>query len=254
MGFFASSIGKKVVMAVTGLALFGFVVAHMLGNLQVYLGPAALNAYAEGLRKLPALLWAMRVGLLLAAALHVWSAYGLTRMNLEAREQGYRERASRASTYASRTMRWSGVILLLFVVYHLLHFTFGARSVHPRFVPGDAYHNFVTGFQNPLVSAFYILAMLALGLHMYHGVWSMMQTLGLSHARYNRWRHAFAATMTVLVVGANVSFPLAVLTGVLRESTPEPTAATAARAAGFTPDASAGVQGGAAQHPLARRR
>jgi len=217
MGFFASSIGKKVVMAVTGLALFGFVVAHMLGNLQVYLGPEALNAYAEGLRRIPAVLWAMRAGLLVAAALHVWSAYGLTRLNLEAREQGYRERANRASTYASRTMRWSGVILLLFVVYHLLHFTFGARSVHPRFVPGDVYHNFVTGFQNPLVSAFYILAMLALGLHMYHGVWSMMQSVGLSHPRYDHLRHAFSTFVAVTVVAGNVSFPLAVLAGLIHE-------------------------------------
>jgi succinate dehydrogenase / fumarate reductase cytochrome b subunit len=205
-------------MAVTGLALFGFVVAHMLGNLQVYLGPEALNAYAEGLRKLPALLWGLRLGLLLAAVLHVWSAYGLTRLNAAARPRAYRERANRASSYASRTMRWSGVLVLLFVVYHLLHFTFGPRSVHPQFVPGDVYHNFVTGFQNPLVSGFYILAMLALGLHMYHGVWSMMQTVGLSHARYDRWRQAFAALMTVVVIGANVSFPLAVLTGLLRDS------------------------------------
>jgi succinate dehydrogenase / fumarate reductase, cytochrome b subunit len=218
MGFFASSIGKKVVMAVTGLALFGFVVAHMLGNLQVYLGPEALNAYAEGLRKLPALLWGLRLGLLVAAVLHVWSAYGLTRLNAAARPRAYRERANRASSYASRTMRWSGVLVLLFVVYHLLHFTFGTRRVHPQFVPGDVYHNFVTGFQNPVVSGFYILAMLALGLHMYHGVWSMMQTVGLSHARYDRWRQAFAAFMTVVVIGANVSFPLAVLTGLLRDS------------------------------------
>ena len=217
-GFFASSIGKKIVMAVTGLALFGFVVAHMLGNLQVYLGPEALNAYAEKLREYPTLLWGARLGLLVAAALHVWSAYSLTRMNQRARPQGYRERASRASTYASRTMRWSGVILLLFVVYHLMHFTFGTRSVHPRFVPGDVYHNFITGFQHPLVSAFYILAMLALGLHMYHGVWSMMQTVGLSHPRYNHWRQGFAATVTAVVIGANLSFPLAVLAGLLREA------------------------------------
>jgi succinate dehydrogenase / fumarate reductase, cytochrome b subunit len=220
MGFFASSIGKKVVMAATGLVLFGFVVGHMLGNLQVYLGPEALNAYAEKLRALPPLLWGVRLGLLLAAALHVWSAYSLTRMNQQARPQGYRERANRASTYASRTMRWSGVILLLFVVYHLLHFTFGPRAVHPQFVPGDVYHNFVTGFQNPLVSAVYVVAMLALGLHMYHGVWSMLQTVGLSHPRYNPWRRRFAVLVTVLVVGGNPSFPLAVLTGVLREAPP----------------------------------
>ena len=216
--FFASSIGKKVVMAVTGLALFGFVVAHMVGNLQVYLGPEALNAYAETLRHYPALLWAARVGLLVAVALHIWSAWSLTRVNRQARPVGYRERQSRASTYASRTMRWSGVTLLLFVVYHLLHFTFGARSVHPQFIPGDVYHNFITGFQNPLVSAFYILSMLALGLHLYHGAWSMLQTVGLSHPRYNRWRQGLAAAFTVIVVGANLSFPVAVLTGVLRDT------------------------------------
>jgi succinate dehydrogenase / fumarate reductase cytochrome b subunit len=218
MGFFASSIGKKVIMAVTGLGLFGFVVAHMLGNLQVYLGPEAINAYGEKLREYPPLLWGMRIGLLVLAALHVWSAYSLTRMNQQARPQGYRERANRSSTYASRTMRWSGVILLLFVIYHLMHFTLGTRAVHPQFVPGDVYHNFVTGFQNPLVSAAYIVAMLALGLHMYHGVWSMLQTVGLSHPRYNPWRRRFAALVTVVVIGANISFPVAVLTGVLREA------------------------------------
>ncbi|HVR69649.1 MAG TPA: succinate dehydrogenase cytochrome b subunit [Vicinamibacteria bacterium] len=230
MGFFASSIGKKVVMAVTGLALFGFVVAHMLGNLQVYLGREALNAYAEALRRVPAVLWAMRFGLLAAAALHVWSAYSLTRINRAARPVGYRERASRASTYASRTMRWSGVILLLFVVYHLLHFTIGTRSVHPRFVPGDVYHNFVTGFQHPLVSAFYALAMLALGLHMYHGVSSMVQTVGLSHPRYDRWRQAFAVAITAVVVAGNLSFPVAVMTGLLREA-PSPAVPSRAEAA-----------------------
>jgi succinate dehydrogenase / fumarate reductase, cytochrome b subunit len=216
--FFASSIGKKVVMAVTGLALFGFVVAHMVGNLQVYLGPEALNAYAEMLRHYPALLWAARIGLLVAVALHIWAAWSLTQLNRQARPRGYRERQSRASTYASRTMRWSGVTLLLFIVYHLLHFTFGARAVHPQFIPGDVYHNFITGFQNPLVSAFYILAMLALGLHLYHGTWSMLQTVGLSHPRYNRWRQGLAAALTVLVVGANLSFPVAVLTGILRDT------------------------------------
>jgi succinate dehydrogenase / fumarate reductase cytochrome b subunit len=227
LGFFASSIGKKVVMAVSGVVLFGYVVAHMLGNLQVYLGPAALNHYAESLRQVPALLWTARVTLLVAAIAHVWSAASLTRMNQRARPIGYRERDNRASTYASRTMRWSGVILLLFVVYHLLHLTFGARRVHPEFVRGDVYHNVVTGFEHPLVSAFYIAAMLALGLHMYHGVWSMMQTVGLSHPRYEPWRKRFAAAITAIVVAGNISFPVAVLSGFVRER--PPAAARAAR-------------------------
>jgi succinate dehydrogenase / fumarate reductase cytochrome b subunit len=217
--FLRSSLGLKIVMALTGVILFGFVVAHMVGNLQVYLGPEAMNAYAVSLRALGhgTALWVARAVLLVAVGLHIWSAWRLTLMNRAARPVGYREVERRESTYASRTMRWSGVILLLFVVYHLLHFTFGPRAVHPRFVHGDVYHNFVTGFQNPLVSGFYILAMLFLGLHLYHGAWSFMQTLGLSHPRYNRLRQAFAAFLTLVVVAGNVSFPVAVLTGFLRE-------------------------------------
>jgi succinate dehydrogenase / fumarate reductase, cytochrome b subunit len=221
--FLRSSLGLKIVMAVTGLVLFGFVIGHMLGNLQVYLGREAFNAYAESLRAIlhGAGLWVARAGLLAAVLLHIWSAWRLTLINNAARAVGYREVERRESTYASRTMRWSGVVLLLFVVYHLLHFTFGARAVHPQFVPGDAYHNFVTGFMNPLVSAFYILAMLALGLHLYHGAWSFMQTLGLSHPRYNSLRRAVATLLTVMVVAGNISFPIAVLAGVVRERAPE---------------------------------
>ena len=218
--FLASSIGKKVVMAATGVILFGFVVGHMLGNLQAYLGPAALNHYAESLRAVPALLWTARAVLVAAAALHVWAAYSLTRMNQKARPQGYRKRETRESTLASRTMRWSGVLLLAFIVYHLMHFTFGARAVHPSFVRGDVYHNFVTGLRVLPVAAFYVAAMFALGFHLYHGVWSMMQTLGLSHPRYNELRHRFAVAITAVVVAGNVSFPLAVLAGIIRERPP----------------------------------
>lgn len=217
--FLRSSLGLKIVMALTGVILLGFVVAHMLGNLQVYLGPEAMNAYAVALRALGhgAVLWVARAVLLVAVALHIWSAWRLTLINRAARPVGYREVERRESTYASRTMRWSGVILLLFVIYHLLHFTLGTRAVHPRFVHGDVFHNFVTGFQNPLVSGFYILAMLALGLHLYHGAWSFMQTLGLSHPRYNHLRHALASFITIVVVAGNISFPVAVLAGFLRE-------------------------------------
>ena len=217
--FLRSSLGLKIVMALTGLILFGFVIGHMIGNLQVYLGPEVFNHYAETLRELGhgMLLWIARAGLLVAVGLHIWSAWRLTLMNNAARPVGYREVERRESSYASRTMRWSGVILLLFIVYHLLHFTIGVHAVHPHFVPGDAYHNFVTGFQNPLVSGFYVLAMLALGLHLYHGAWSFMQTLGLSHPRYNTLRHTLATLLTVVVVAGNISFPVAVLTGVLKE-------------------------------------
>ena len=217
--FLRSSLGLKIVMALTGIVLFGFVIGHMIGNLQVYLGPEVFNHYAELLRELGhgMALWIARAGLLVAVGLHIWSAWRLTLMNSAARPVGYREVERRESTYASRTMRWSGVILLLFIVYHLLHFTIGVHAVHPQFVPGDAYHNFVTGFQNPLVSGFYVLAMLALGLHLYHGAWSFMQTLGLSHPRYDHLRYAFAALVTLVILAGNISFPVAVLTGFVHE-------------------------------------
>ena len=217
--FMRSSLGLKIVMALTGLILFGFVIGHMIGNLQVYLGPEVFNGYAESLRALGhgTFLWIARAGLLVAVGLHIWSAWRLTVMNNAARAVGYREVERRESSYASRTMRWSGVILLLFIVYHLLHFTVGVHAVHPHFVPGDAYHNFVTGFQNPLVSGFYILAMLALGLHLYHGAWSFMQTLGLSHPRYDHLRYAFAGLVTLVILAGNISFPVAVLTGYVHE-------------------------------------
>jgi succinate dehydrogenase cytochrome b subunit len=214
--FLASTIGQKVVMAVTGVILVGFVVGHMIGNLQAYMGPEAMNAYAEWLRELMhgAALWIVRAVLLVSVLLHVWAAVALTIENRRARPIAYRRTHHERSTYASRTMVWSGPILALFVVYHLLHFTIG--SVHPSFVPGDAYHNFVEGFRVVPVSVFYVLAMLALGVHLYHGVWSMLQTLGLSHSRYNPLRHGLAGLVTAAVVVVNVSFPLAVLAGVIR--------------------------------------
>ena len=223
--FWSSTIGKKVVMALTGVVLFGFVIAHMLGNLQVFLGPTALNHYAEKLRELGPLLWAARIGLLVAVGLHIWAAWSLTQMNKAARPVGYREKEHRESTYSSRTMRWSGVLLLLFIVYHLLHLTFG--SVHPDFVEGDVYHNFIVGFRPALVTGFYVLAMLALGLHLYHGVWSFLQTLGLSHPRYNHLRHAFATLVTVVVVAGNIAMPVAVLAGWIDDPRPRDPAAVA---------------------------
>jgi succinate dehydrogenase / fumarate reductase, cytochrome b subunit len=211
-----ATVGKKAVMAVTGLILFGFVVAHMIGNLQAYLGPESMNAYADWLRELlhGAGLWVARYVLLMAVIFHIWSAVSLTIDNRKARPFGYRKRVWEESTYASRTMVWSGPLLALFVVYHLLHLTTG--TVHPRFVEGDVYRNFVTGFRSLPVSAFYILSMLALGLHLHHGIWSMLQTLGLSHPRWNPLRKSFAGGITAVVVLGNISFPIAVLLGIIR--------------------------------------
>jgi succinate dehydrogenase cytochrome b subunit len=203
-------------MAVTGVVLVGFVVAHMAGNLQLYLGPEALNAYGHALRELlhGTGLWIARAVLLVAVTLHIWAATSLTLQSRAARPVGYRKMSFTESTYASRTMRWSGPILLLFILYHLAHFTTG--HAHPQFVEGDVFGNVVVGFQSGPVVFFYLVAMLALGLHLYHGTWSMLQTLGLSHPRYNPWRHALAALVTILFVGGNVTFPLAVYFGLVR--------------------------------------
>lgn len=219
--FYRSTLAKKAVMAVTGLMLFGFVLGHMIGNLKLYGGPAMLNHYAEGLREVGApffahgqFLWVARGGLIVAVLLHIWSAWSLTRISHRARPQGYAVIRHQGSTYASRTMRWGGVILILFVVYHLLHLTFG--SLHADFQPADVYHNVVTGFANPLISGFYILAQLALGLHLYHGLWSLFQTIGWSGPRFNRLRQQFALVFALVVSLANISFPVAVLTGFVK--------------------------------------
>lgn len=220
VGYFGSSLGKKVVMGVTGLLLVGFVVAHMIGNLQLYLpahdGVYALDTYSTFLHTFlhGGGLWIARGVLLLAAVLHVWAAVTLSRTNLAARPVGYDKLTPVASTFASRWMRVTGPIVLVFIVYHLLHLTAG--TVHPSFESGHVFHNVVTGFQVPWVAAIYIVAMLALGSHLSHGIWSMLQTLGLSHPRYNGARKGLATILTVMVIGFNISFPIAVVAGLVR--------------------------------------
>jgi succinate dehydrogenase / fumarate reductase cytochrome b subunit len=218
LAFLSSSIGKKVVMAVTGAMLLAFVFVHMLGNLQVYLGPTKLDEYGAALRKFPPMLWGARLALLLAAGLHVWGALSTTLESWRARPVEYKgwRSAGDASTLSSRTMRWTGLIILAFVVYHLLHLTLGL--VHPDFVEGAVNHNFVRGFQVVGASAAYVAAMVALGLHMYHGGWSLFQTLGISHPRYNNLRLVFATILAIVVVLANVSFPVSVLAGLVKEA------------------------------------
>ena len=212
-----STIGRKVVMAVTGLVLFGFVFVHMLGNLQMFLPDhEAINHYGRFLREMlhGGGIWVTRAVLLASVGLHIWAVWSLTLTNWSARPISYRVVTPDASTYASRTMRWSGPILLLFIVYHLLHFTVGA--VHPAFVEGDVYRNVISGFSVRPVALAYVIAMAALGLHLRHGAWSMLQTLGASHPRWDRARNAAATVFTVIIVLGFVSVPLAVLAGVLK--------------------------------------
>jgi succinate dehydrogenase / fumarate reductase cytochrome b subunit len=214
--FLASTIGRKIVMAATGVLLFGFVVAHMAGNLQLYLGPTAMNAYAVLLRELlhGAGLWIARAVLLAAAVLHVWAAVSLTRLDLAARPVAYRDWRPAESTYASRTMRWSGFFLLAFIVYHLLDLTFG--TVNPGFEEGDVYGNVVRSFRVVPVTVFYLVAMALLGMHLKHGTMSMLRTLGLSHPRHEAIASRALTAVVGLTIAANMSFPLAVLLGVVR--------------------------------------
>ena len=208
-------------MAVTGLILFGFTVGHMAGNLKLYLGPDHINEYAHFLRTMGApllpemaLLWMARIVLLVAVVFHIHSAWALTVMNHEARPVAYRDRGFARATYAARTMRWGGVIILLFVIYHLLHLTTGAA--HHDFKPGDVYHNMVSGFQVWWVSAFYIVANLALGLHLFHGVWSMFTSLGWTNPRFQSLIRTVATVFAVVVTAGNLTFPIFVLLGLVR--------------------------------------
>jgi succinate dehydrogenase / fumarate reductase, cytochrome b subunit len=219
-GLYDTTVGKKIAMAASGVILILFVIGHMVGNLKVYQGAESFNHYAEGLRTFGEpffgrgqLLWLIRIALLAAVLLHILAATQLTLQSRAARRQGYRRFDSLAFSYASRTMVWGGVIILAFVLYHLLHFTFG--NAHPDFIPGDAYHNLVVGFRSWPVSAAYILAMLPLGLHLYHGLWSAFQTMGANNPRYNRMRRPLALGIAGVIVLANISFPIAVLAGVV---------------------------------------
>lgn len=215
---YASTVGKKVLMAVSGTILVLFVLAHMAGNLKAFQGAEAFNAYAEGIREVgyPFLphrgaLWIMRLALLGAVGVHIWAALVLYAKSRAARGVGYRKEESLAFSYASRTMRWGGVIILAFVIYHLLHFTTG--TVHGDFIPGDAYHNLVTGFQNPLIAGAYIVAVSALALHLYHGIWSVFQTVGANQPEYNRFRRPLAGVLTGLIYVGFIVVPVAVLAG-----------------------------------------
>lgn len=219
LAIYRSSIGKKVIMAVTGFIWVGFVIIHMVGNLKLYYGePSHLNEYGEFLRTVgePALpygglLWIARIVLVTAVVLHVVMAYQLSMQSMAGRSTRYKVKKAVQATFASQTMRYGGVAILLFIVFHILHLTTG--TLHGSFAHGKPYENVVAGFQNPVVSIIYIVAMVALGLHLYHGTWSMFQTLGLNNRRYNGLFRGIATAVALIVAIGNISFPLAVLTG-----------------------------------------
>jgi succinate dehydrogenase / fumarate reductase cytochrome b subunit len=211
--FLTSSIGLKLIMAATGVILSGFVLMHMLGNLQVYQGAEAIDDYGKLLRKEPALLWVFRLILLSAVGLHVWAFITLTRKNLQARPMGYRTKKYKESSFASRSMTLTGPLLLAFIIFHILHMTTG--TVHSDFEEGAVYHNLVVGLRG-VVGLLYVVAMVMLSFHLWHGIWSLFQTLGLPEERYRSMGRGVATGFTILVTIGFLTVPLAVLTGFLK--------------------------------------
>lgn len=220
VAFYRSAVGKKWVMAVTGIVLMGFVFGHMVGNLKMYQGAHALNVYGETLRELlyPLMprtltLWVIRIGLILAFVFHIHAAASLTMMNRRANAGGYQSKRDwQAANGASLSMRFTGIVILLFLLWHLSDFTWG--FVNPDFVRGDVYRNVQASLTNAVPALIYVLANIALGVHLYHGSWSLFQSLGLNNPKYNSWRRSFAVGFAALITLGNLSFPLTVLTGV----------------------------------------
>jgi succinate dehydrogenase cytochrome b subunit len=212
--FWHSSVGKKAVMAVTGLAMVAFLITHVLGNLQVFEGPTKINDYSAALRRLGPLLWLARGGLLVALVLHVIAAYQLTQRKQVARPVGYADREPQVSTFAARTIRWGGVLVLVFIILHLLHFTFG--TIHPAFDHKDVYGNVVAAFQIWWVALLYLVAMVVVGLHLYHGTWSSLRTLGLTRPSADPLRRRVVTVLAWLIFLGFSSIPIAVLLGIVR--------------------------------------
>ena len=212
--FFEAAAGKKVVMAVTGVILVAYVIGHLLGNLQIFAGPDAINSYAHFLHSHEGALWVARIVLLAAVGLHIVSAIQLWRLASTARPVGYVRKDDIPASYAARTMRWSGIIVAAFVIFHVLHLTTGdIVPLYPEQAPNspDAYDNVITGFQHPAIAIFYIIAMVLLCMHLYHGLWSMFQSLGISHPRYTPRIRKAAAVFAILIAIGYIAIPIAAL-------------------------------------------
>ena len=222
--FYRSDVGRKWAMALSGIVLLGFVLFHMIGNLHLYEGPAEVNEYGEALRDLGGhlaprtfILWLIRLVLIAAFAVHIHAAFSLALKNRRLRPLRYEsKRDYLVANYASRTMIWSGIIVLAFIGFHLADLTWGAPepAATGEYFRGDIYSNVVASFERVPVAIFYIVANLALGLHIYHGAWSLFQSLGVNNPRFNEWRRWFAAGFAGVIVVGNVSFPIMVLIGV----------------------------------------
>lgn len=209
-----STVGKKIAMGVTGLMMAGWVTMHMLGNLQVFAGAEVLDAYGHKIQSMGPILWAMRAVMLSALVVHVWSAISLSRGAMAARAVGYQGgKASFAATLASKTMRVGGIVLVIYLMFHLLDLTIGA--VNPDFRHGEVFHNLTGSLKNPAVAALYAVASLSIGAHVYHGIASALQTLGTNHARWNKTRFGVSAAVGVAVMLGNLSIVLAIALGLV---------------------------------------
>lgn len=221
ISLYRTSIGKKFTMAITAIFLFLFIVLHLWGNLKIYAGPTVFNDYSHHLRTMGEpifgygqLLWFVRIVLIVSVLWHIVAYLQLWAQDRAARRVGYRQYSPEVFSAASRVMKWGGLTIFLFVIWHLLDLTFG--TVNPGFTAGDPYHNVIATFQRWPVVAFYVLAVLALGMHLYHGIWSAFQTFGLNNPKYNRYRRPSAAVIAVLITIGYASIPLAVLVGIVR--------------------------------------
>lgn len=226
LDLYSTAVGKKYAMGLSGIAMMGFVLFHMIGNLKMYFGPTDLNEYAEFLKKLlyplapkETVLWILRAGLIGALLLHLHAAWSLTVLNRKARPEKYRSaRDYQIANFASRSMRWTGIVVLTFIVWHLLDLTFGVTNTvgtDGEFVRAEVYDNVVRSFERVPVAVFYIVANVALGIHLFHGAWSIFQSFGWNNPRFNKWRRSFATGFAAVVVVGNVSFPVAVLAGIV---------------------------------------
>jgi succinate dehydrogenase / fumarate reductase cytochrome b subunit len=214
--FYGSMIGKKAIMGITGLIGIGFVILHSLGNLLIFRGPDAINSYSHFLKNTGELLWVLRIVLIVAVILHVIAAVQLTRQSRAARPVAYVKREPQAATLGSRSMRWGGALLLLFIVVHILHFTTGTIRPAGVFSGQDVYANVVTSFRIWWVALFYVLAMLALGLHLFHGAWSSVRSIGVNPESPEPLHHRLSLALAILIWGAFTAVPVAVFAGWVR--------------------------------------
>jgi succinate dehydrogenase / fumarate reductase cytochrome b subunit len=213
--FYQATIGKKAVMAVTGVILFGFIIGHLIGNLQVFAGRETLDAYGAFLHhSTHGLIWVFRGVLLVSVLAHIVASIQLTKVKMDARPIGYVKNNYSHSTYASRTMMWSGPIIAAFIIFHLMDLTWG--NVNPAFQEGHVYDNLVASFLRWPVSIAYIFALSLLCLHLYHGIYSMFQSLGISHPKYTPAIQRFAKVAAFLIWAGYVSIPVAVLAKVIQ--------------------------------------